>query len=148
VAATFGERRIAMARIAYSVLAILMLVFSATTSVFAQKTEVLRGAGSASCGAYVQAYDDYRPFANANSVGLGASAAIGNYAQYEAWIQGYLFGVDSWNKRQIKKFDRAGMQLWFYNYCQQHPLTQIVNAALAFYRELGGPVPTGGDVSN
>jgi hypothetical protein len=76
-----------------------------------------------------------------------ATQATSNYAQFEAWIQGYLFGVDSWNKHQIKNFDRAGMQLWVYTYCQKHPLDIVANAALAFYRELGGPIPTGGDRS-
>jgi len=71
--------------------------------------------------------------------------AIGTYEQYEAWIQGYLYGVDSWNAGQIRQFDRAGLQLWVYNYCQQHPLELVVNAALAFYKEVGGPTPTGGN---
>jgi hypothetical protein len=113
----------------------------------AQRPEVIRGAGSFSCGAYVQAYDAYRPFAGGNDGGMIASQATSNYAQFEAWIQGYLFGVDSWNKHQIKNFDRAGMQLWVYTYCQKHPLDIVANAALAFYRELGGPIPTGGDRS-
>jgi hypothetical protein len=114
----------------------------------AQKPTSVRGAGAQSCGQYVQAYDQYRPFANGNTGGVMASAAIGNYAQYEAWIQGYLFGVDSWNRQQLRDFDRAGMQLWIYNYCEKRPLEIIANAALAFYRTLGGPIPTGGDRSN
>jgi hypothetical protein len=110
----------------------------------AQKQTFVRGAGGQSCASYVQAYEAYRPFIG-NETGIGASVAIGDYEQYEAWIQGYIFGVDSWNKRPLRHFDRAAMQVWIYDYCQKHPLEIVANAALAFYREIGGPVPTGGD---
>jgi hypothetical protein len=68
-----------------------LLVFPAT----AQKPTFLRGAGGSSCGQYVQVYDQYRPFANGNTGGMVASTAIWNYAQYEAWIQGYSYCVSN-----------------------------------------------------
>ena len=107
-----------------------------------QKRVVVRGAGSESCTQYVQAYDQYRTFI---ASGTTASQVISNYLQYEAWIQGYLFGVDSWNRDKITDFDRAGMQVWVYGYCQRHSPQLIADAALAFYRELGGPSPTQGN---
>lgn len=110
-----------------------------------QKRVVVRGAGSESCAQYVQAYDQYRTLV---ASGTTASQAITNYLQYEAWIQGYLFGVDSWNRGEIRGFDRAGMQIWVYGYCQKHSLQLIADAALAFYRELGGQSPTGGNGPN
>jgi hypothetical protein len=127
---------------------ILLLVYMAVASIpsvaATQKTVALRGAGGESCAAYVQAYDAYRPFIG-NEQGIVASRAYENFYQYEAWIQGYLFGVDSWNKKPIKLFDRSAMQLWVYNYCQKKPLDVVANAALAFYKEIGGPTPTGGN---
>jgi hypothetical protein len=105
-----------------------------------QKRVVVRGGGSESCAQYVQAYDQYRALV---ASGTTASQAITNYLQYEAWIQGYLFGVDSWNRGGIRDFDRTGMQLWVYGYCQKNPAQLIADAALAFYRGLGGPSPTG-----
>jgi hypothetical protein len=42
-------------------------------------------------------------------------------------------------------FDRAAMQVRIYAYCQKRPLEIIANAALAFYKDIGGPTPTGGD---
>ena len=113
----------------------------------AQKRVVVRGAGSESCGQYVKAYDQYRALAGTVASGTTTSQAIANYLQYQAWIQGYLFGVDSWNRSPIRDFDQARMQLWVYDYCQKHPVELIADAALAFYRELGGPSPTG-DPSN
>jgi hypothetical protein len=110
-----------------------------------QKRVVVRGAGSESCAQYIQAYDQYRSLVGS---GATASQAITTYLQYEAWIQGYLFGVDSWNRGVIRDFDRAGMQLWVYGYCQQHSAQLIADAALAFYRGLGGPSPTGGNAPN
>jgi len=103
------------------------------------------GAGGASCATYVQAYDAYRPFIGTNEGGVVALQATANYWQYEEWIYGYLDGVDSWNQGKIRDFDRAGMELWVYQYCQQHPIDVVINAALAFYRNLGGPIPTGGN---
>jgi hypothetical protein len=110
-----------------------------------QKRAVVRGAGSETCAQYIQAYDQYRTL---SASGTTASQAITNFLQYEAWIQGYLFGVDSWNRGEIRDFDRAGMQLWVYGYCQKHSLQLIADAALAFYRELGGPIPTAGNPPN
>jgi hypothetical protein len=129
--------------IRHLVVSVPLIMFLCVPSL-AQKSTIIRGVGTMSCANYIQAYDAYRPFIG-NETGIGASVAIGNYEQYEAWIQGYLFGVDSWNKRQVRQFDRAAMQVWVYDYCQKHPLALVANAALAFYREIGGPVPTGGD---
>jgi hypothetical protein len=107
-----------------------------------QKRVVVRGAGSESCAQYVQAYHQYRA---PSASGATASQAITNFLQYEAWIQGYLFGIDSWNRGEIRDFDRAGMQLWIDGYCQKHAVQLIADAAEAFYRELGGRIPTGGN---
>lgn len=124
-------------------IAVALVVLASPAS--AQKPTTIRGAGGFSCATYVQAYDTYRPYIG-NEDGLAAEAAVQNYAQYEAWLQGYLFGVDSWNKKQIKPYDRAELQVWVYDYCQKHPMDIIANAGLAFYRAVGGPIPTGGDV--
>jgi hypothetical protein len=40
------------------------------------------------------------------------------------------------------------MQLWVYGYCKKNPAQLIADAALAFYRVLGGPSPTGGNAPN
>ena len=116
-----------------------------TSCASAQRNVTIHGAGGASCGTYVQVYEAYRPFIGTNDGGIVASQATANYWQYEEWIEGYLYGVDSWNQSTIRDYDRAGMQLWVYQYCQQHPLDVVANAALALYRNLGGPIPTGGD---
>jgi hypothetical protein len=102
-----------------------------------------RGAGGLSCGQYVQAYDRYQLAATTR--GPGAEAAIANFAQYESWIEGYLFGVRSWDGLPTRAFDRAGLQLWVYNYCQMDPLDVVANAALAFYRSIAVSPPTAGD---
>lgn len=117
-----------------------------TSAAVAQKHEFVRGAGGSSCATYVQVYDAYKPFIG-NEAGLVATQAYENYGQFESWLQGYLFGLDSWNKGQIRQYDRASMQIWIYDYCQRKPLDIVANAGLAFYREVGGPIPTGGDQS-
>ena len=121
------------------------LAMFAETPTEAQKPTTIHGAGGSSCGQYVQVYDAYRPFRDENTGGVIGWQARANYWQYEEWIEGYLFGVDSWNKRQVRNYDEAAMQVWFYNYCQKQPLDVVANAALAFYKELGGPTPTGGN---
>lgn len=128
-----------------SSISFLLAVAFAPTELEAQKPVVLHGAGGGSCGKYVQVYDAYKPYSDGNTGDVLAWQATANYWQYEQWIEGYLFGVDSWNRREIRSFDEAGMQLWIYNYCQKHPIDPVANAALAFYRELGGPTPTGGN---
>jgi hypothetical protein len=114
----------------------------------AQKPAIVYGAGGLSCGAYVLAYDEYRPFRESNSGGLPAWSAALKYKQFELWIEGCLSGVDSWNPKQVRQFDEAGLELWIYKYCRSHPIDVVINAALAFYRFLGGPAPIGGDRAN
>lgn len=126
-------------------LSIMVAVALSASPTSAQKYTNIWGAGGLSCATYVQAYDAYRPYIG-NEDGLAAQAALRNYAQYEAWLQGYMFGVDSWNKKQIKPYDRAELQVWVYDYCRKHTMDIIANAGLAFYRAVGGPTPTGGDV--
>ncbi len=105
----------------------LMSLFLFQTPGNAQKLTSVHGAGGNSCGKYVQVYDAYRPFLDGTTGGFVAWRASANYWQYEEWIYGYIFGADGWNKRPIRSFDQAAMQIWIYNYCQQHPVDVVAN---------------------
>ena len=121
--------------------ALLVLAFLNPATVFAQgKPVAIHGAGSSSCGKYVEVYDAYRPFIDGNSGGIVAWQATANYWQYEEWIEGYIFGMDTrvYAAHPLRNWDQAGMRVWIYNYCQQHPVDVVANAALAFFKELGG----------
>jgi hypothetical protein len=122
---------------------ILVLSFANSMSALAQEKPVMvHGAGGSSCGKYVEVYDAYRPFidGNGNAGGIVGWQATANYWQYEEWIEGYIYGMDSrvYNARPLRSWDQAGMRVWIYNYCHKHPVDVLANAALAFFKELGG----------
>jgi len=130
-----------MARILIIAITLLALVPSISEPTFAQdKPVAIHGAGSSSCGKYVEVYDAYRPFIDGNAGGVVAWQATANYWQYEEWIEGYIFGMDTrvYRAHPLRDWDQAGMRVWVYNYCQKHPIDVVANAALAFFKELGG----------
>ena len=98
----------------------------------------VHGAGAYSCARFVQVSDAYSPFANGSDGSQAAWQASSAYWQFEQWIDGYIFGVDVKNSRPARNWDRAGMQLWMYSYCQKQPQELIANAARAFYATLSG----------
>jgi hypothetical protein len=100
----------------------------------------IMGAGSLSCGSYVSAYEGYRPYANGVS-GLLAMHAATSFFQYEAWIQGYIVGLNAMTAGNMRSIDEAGLQVWVYNYCSAYPLKKVVDAASQLYVELGGTIP-------
>lgn len=99
------------------------------------------GAGASSCGSYVTAYDEYRPYAAGNGSGLLAMHAAASYLQYQSWIQGYIVGVDAVAGGHMRSIDEAGLQQWIYSYCKANPLKNVVDAANQLYFELGGTIP-------
>ncbi len=80
----------------------------------------LIGLGLASCGTWTAARRDRRS---------------SNYAQ---WILGFLSGAadvgvsNGMNLDPLKGVDADGVLGWMDNYCQAHPLSQIVDAAESF----------------
>jgi hypothetical protein len=78
------------------------------------------GSGTASCGAWTA---DRHQLAN---------RALSD----EEWVLGFLSGVgyigyDSANP--LNKTDADGVWAWIDNYCSAHPISQISDAAAAFY---------------
>ena len=104
------------------------------------KPMVVHGAGGSSCGDYVVAYDAYRPFIEGKSGGILEWQAEANYWQFEEWVNGYIYGMETrlYAQPPLRPWDEAGMRLWIYDYCQRHPIDVVANAALAFYKALGG----------
>ncbi len=85
-----------MTRTKAAAIVLLVLASSNPAPVFAQgKPVAIHGAGGSSCGKYVEVYDAYRPFIDGNSGGIVALQATANYGQYEEWIDGYIFGMDT-----------------------------------------------------
>jgi len=125
------------------IFAIALLAIAASNSepAFAQgKPVAIHGAGGSSCGKYVKVYDAFRPFMDGSAGDFVAWQATADYWQYEEWVQGYIFGMDTrvYGARPLRDWDQAGMRLWIYNYCQKHPVDNVANAALSFFKELGG----------
>ena len=94
-----------------------------------------------SCGTYVKAYDAFRSKDGKVSSVLDWPD-IARYRQFEEWINGYVFGLETrvFKSQPLRPWDRNGMQVWINNYCEKHPLENVANAALAFFKTLGGRI--------
>jgi len=54
----------------------------------------------------------------------------------ESWILGFLSGIGYVGDNgddPLKGMDADGVQAWIDNYCQNHPIDHIMDAARAFY---------------
>ena len=87
-------------------------------------TGIIIGAGLDSCGIWTAERRD-------------RSFTAGHYTQ---WVVGYLSGAASWGHDldPMKGLDAQAVWSWMDNYCQEHPLATIVEAATAFVKEHPG----------
>lgn len=97
-----------------------MLMISGTTA-----AQTVAGAGAHSCGKFL---DD-----------VEAGGEVMNLI-YFAWIQGFLTGLNT-KYLPSQEFatnisDRAGMELWIKNYCEDNPLDQFTMAGAQLWAEL------------
>jgi hypothetical protein len=80
------------------------------------------GAGTALCGRWTDAHK------SRNALLAGA---------FNQWILGYLTAFNVWKvKDLVSNTDNSGILEWVSNYCADHPLERVDNAALALVVEL------------
>jgi hypothetical protein len=131
-----------MGFIGRSVLTTVVVLVLSVTSAYSQQSPGVyiefHGVGMESCGEYVVAYDNYKPYINTAKSGVTTSREVAQYWEYQNWINGFLAGVTAGSQRPIRSYDNVGMGLWIYNYCQQHPMDHIFTAAGSLWKELGG----------
>jgi hypothetical protein len=82
--------------------------------------KVIMGAGAASCGAWSKPRDMDDKFKNSQ------------------WLLGFLSGINDANNGPdfLSHTDADGVIAWVDNYCRQHPLDHIVEAASKLATEL------------
>jgi hypothetical protein len=98
-----------------------------------EKYVEIHGQGGRSCGSFIKSK---QPHTLQDSI----------HYQDMGWVQGFLFGIDTWNPYTVRHYDYNGLDLWLEEYCKKHPIQILANAALAFYREeIGGRAPTTSD---
>jgi len=86
---------------------------------------LLRGAGSLSCGKYLEM--------GKNQLG---------YIQVEEWVAGYVSGHNYYlPARQVAPPDNASLKAFIDRYCRQNPLHSLFGAAAALVAELSGEKP-------
>jgi len=100
----------------------------------AQPTEVFTivGAGTASCGKYLDFRSDKRPTSDGF---FGATAIL-------SWTQGYISGMNGFrhtafpNRDQLKLPDDGSIKAYLDKFCRDNPLKTIYDASHALYLEL------------
>lgn len=120
---------------------VLMFLGSSAARAHGPLVDVL-GAGSDSCGKYVTAYRDYRANGSGNEATFLAWRSAALFYQYQSWIQGYITAAAAFHRGHIQAIDGDALVVWVNEYCQKHPLQNIVDAANRLYIELGGTFPT------
>ena len=98
------------------------------------KPTMLHGQGSSSCGDFLK---NREPYLLQNSI----------HSQEMAWLLGYLHGMDMYNPYDTRPYDYNGLDAWVAEFCRTHPLDQLVNAGLQFYKYIGGRAPMHTDYS-
>jgi hypothetical protein len=100
----------------------------------------LYGAGASPCRNFSEIFDAFRPFLNGAAHDLIAQRATANFLQYEEWIDGYIFGMETnmRSTRALRDWDQASASEWIYGFGQKHPSDIVANAALAFFKTLSG----------
>src|SRR5215831_12464947 len=80
----------------------------------------IQGVGLDSCGKFLAAVEGL-------PIGLGPVLTyadgrkyLSEAAVYAAWIQGYISGVNSYERLRQIKIDYAGTELWMKNWCNSH----------------------------
>lgn len=92
----------------------LALLLSGIVAANAQETTII-GSGQRSCGAWAQS--------EKNSV---------DYVEQEEWLWGYVSAYNSFvdaRHNVSRGGDGYGMAVWMDNYCKNHPLEFVANAA-------------------
>ena len=85
----------------------------------------LHGAGASSCRDFAEILDAFRPFVDGTAHDVVAQRTTANYLQYEEWLEGYIFGIET-NIRGAGVLHDWIKSAW----------ESVVNAALAFFEML------------
>jgi hypothetical protein len=72
----------------------------------------LDGAGASACRDFAEIFDALRPFLEDTPTTWSQKRAIANYLQYEEWIEGYFFGMETniRSARVLRDWDQVGMR--------------------------------------
>jgi len=61
-----------------------------------------------------------------------------NRAAQHMWLLGWVSAAGKYNVRPLKETNGEGIELWVTQYCQQHPIDSLPDAATALVLELAG----------
>jgi hypothetical protein len=103
-----------------------LILLIGTTSYAQQAGVILMGAGTNSCGRWLEKRTD----------------PLTHYQQAQ-WVYGFVSGINwaSWSagKEQAKPLDFDAAVAFIDQYCRNNPLDPLVSAAAALVQETGGP---------
>ena len=90
-----------------------------TLAAQSKRTLTVYGGGAVSCGVWVEQIQD-----------RGARLPL------IGWVQGFVSGVVWTQVATLKETDNAAMQLFVTNYCNAHPIDDVLDAGAALVRAL------------
>jgi hypothetical protein len=97
------------------VLILVGVVIGATAVSQERRPIFVYGAGTATCGKWLQARDEI-------------TIAPPTRFVFESWVHGYLSGLSSAG-RDLRDSDRPAIAAWMDTYCTEHPLDRVDLAA-------------------
>lgn len=98
---------------------LIAVLFAMASAQASSKTVTVFGAGTTTCGAFLEASQEQ-----------GYS-----FVGYKDWLGGYLTAANIYKSRTID-IDIAGAAAWLRNYCQDHPLEDVATGASKLDSEL------------
>jgi hypothetical protein len=123
-----------------TVLICLTFVLLSPLMASAQRVASMYGLGNDSCGAFVEALSRHPSTAGLDWEGDHWLALSASYVE---WLLGFItaFNMTNSQGRNLNGADRAGVALWANNWCREHPMQQLRDAAWALIKEQGGYDP-------
>jgi hypothetical protein len=86
------------------------------------------GIGNDSCGKFLASIEELPTGRGKTLHYPDGNTYYSDSFAYAAWIQGYISGVNAYERQRPIKVDYAGTELWIKKWCEAHPADTLVSA--------------------
>ena len=99
------------------------------------------GVGQNSCGQLIAAIGRDHPLGQHGELDTVKGPFVDEYTMYQQWLMGFVSGFNVTHASEAEQLqqvrtDPAAMDLWMRNWCNEHPMQGVFQAANAFITEV------------
>jgi hypothetical protein len=120
---------------------IILCVLLLTADVAHAEMVFVMGIGQHSCGQLIAAMGKDHPLGQHREMDTGTGLFVDEYTMYQQWLMGFVSGFNVTHASEAEQLqqvrtDPAAMDLWMRNWCNEHPMQGVFQAANAFITEV------------